>query len=214
MAGDTTVRDGDFWARVRVALGLVRPDRVGDPAHGQAAIARQLGIKPRLGSRIEDELAQGWSVAAGRRVSLSLLVIEIDRAAEFHQAYGREAMDDCMRQVMAVVAGTLPRSTDTCLRMGRSSLVLVLPDLPALMARSIAARIAAAIRTLAVPHRDSHAGSVTVSAGLAVCNPHGAYDRAFFEAAAEALKKAQRKGLGRLEAVDLRPEQERRRAAA
>ncbi|UXN73468.1 hypothetical protein N8D56_21800 [Devosia sp. A8/3-2] len=55
---------------------------------------------------------------------------------------------------------------------------------------------------------------MTASVGLAVSNPQGGYDRTFFEAGAQALKKAQRKGMGRLEVVDLRPAQERRRRAA
>jgi PleD family two-component response regulator len=87
----------------------------------------------------------------------------------------------------------------------------VLPDLPALMARATAAKIADAIRRLAMSHKESHAGIVTLSMGLAVTNPRGGYDRKFFEAGAEALKKAQRKGMGRMEGVDLRPALERKR---
>ena len=82
------------------------------------------------------------------------------------------------------------------------------------MARACAAKITEAVRQLNLPHKESHAGIVTVSMGLAVSNPQGGYDRRFFETAAEALKKAQRKGLGRIEAVDLRPAQERKRKAA
>ena len=68
-----------------------------------------------------------------------------------------------------------------------------------------------AVRRLAAPNRESHAGVLTVSVGLAVTNPQGGYDRRFFEGGAEALKKAQRKGLGYLHAVDLRPALDRRR---
>ena len=204
-----------FWARVRTALGALRPVRQERaPAYGKAAIARSIGMKPRLGPLIEDELAQGWEHAAARRVSLSLLVIEIDRFTEYFTAYGRGEADQCMLDVMQAITDALPRGGDTCLRLGRASFVIVLPDLPALMARSVAAQITEAVRRLAVPHKESHAGIVTLSMGLAVTNPQDGYDKRFFEAAAEALKKAQRKGLGRLEGVDLRPAQEARRKAA
>ena len=82
------------------------------------------------------------------------------------------------------------------------------------MARATADKINAAVRDLMLAHKESHAGLVTVSLGLAVSNPRGSYDRKFFEAGAAALKKAQRKGIGRLQVVDLRPAQQRRRKAA
>jgi GGDEF domain-containing protein len=81
------------------------------------------------------------------------------------------------------------------------------------MARATAGKIADAIRAQGLAHKESHAGIVTVSQGLAVANPQGHYDRKFFEAAADRLKKAQRRGMGRIEAVDLRPAQQQRKAA-
>lgn len=218
MTDAATVKEtnGAFWTRVRSALGALRPvrDQQRSPAYGQAAIARSIGIKPKLGARIEEELVHGWHNAAARKVSLSLLVIEIDRMTDYFNAYGKAATDDCVLATMRAVTDALPRSGDTCLRLGRATFVIVLPDLPVLMARASAAKIAEAIRKLSLAHKESHAGIVTVSMGLAVTNPHGSYDKKFFEAAAEALKKAQRKGLSRIEAVDLRPAQERKRKAA
>ena len=214
MTQDAMDRGGEpFWTRVKTALAVIRPDRERAPAYGQTALARALGMKPRLGAQIDEELVRGWSAAAARRVSLSLLIIEIDRAGEYFNAYGREAMDDCVLEVMQTVTGHLPRPGDACLRFGRAAFVLVLPDLPSLMARAIAGKIAGSVKALSIAHKESHAGIVTVSAGLAVCNPQGEYDRSFFETAADALKRAQRKGMARLEAVDLRPAQNRRSAA-
>ena len=204
-----------FWTRVRAAQGAMRPARQERaPAYGQAAIARSIGMKPKLGARIEEELHQGWSQSAARRVSMSLVVIEIDRFADYFAAYGRDEADHCLLTVMRAITEALPREGDSCLRLGASSFVIVLPDLPALMARATAAKMAEAVRQLAMPHKESHAGIVTLSMGLAVTNPHGNYDRKFFEAAAEALKKAQRRGMGRMEGVDLRPALERKRKAA
>ncbi len=203
-----------FWMRVRQALTGGRPGREREPAYGQAAIARSIGMKPKLGVRIEEELVAGWTQARARHVSLSLLVIEIDRMADYFAAYGKAATDDCVLAVMQAIADNLPREGDSCLRLGRATFVVVLPDLPALMARATGMRMAEAIRALGLAHKESHAGVVTVGMGLAVTNPQGSYDRRFFEAGAEALKKAQRKGLGRIEVTDLRPAQERRRRAA
>lgn len=204
-----------FWTRVRAALALLRPvrqERV--PAYGQAAIARSIGMKPKLGERLEGELARGWNHAAARHVSLSLLVIEIDRFSDYFTAYGKTEADRCLLTVMRAIADVLPREGDSCLRMGSAGFVIVLPDMPALMARATAGKIAEAVRKLALPHKESHAGVVTLGMGLAVTNPRGGYDRKFFEAGAEALKKARRRGMGRIEGVDLRPAQERKRKPA
>ena len=204
-----------FWMRVRAALGAMRPvRRERAPAYGQSAIARSMGMKPKLGARIEEELNHGWNQSAALRVSLSLVVIEIDRFADYFAAYGQDEAEQCLLAVMQAITSSLPRQSDSCLRLGAASFVIVLPDLPALMARSIAAKIADAVRDLAMPHKESHAGIVTLGMGLAVTNPRGGYDRKFFEAAAEALKKAQRKGMGRMEGVDLRPALERKRKPA
>ena len=198
-----------FWTRVRAALGAMRPVRQERaPAYGQAAIARSMGIRPKLGARIEEELHHGWSQSAARRVSMSLVVIEIDRFADYFAAYGRDEADQCLLTVMRAITEALPREGDSCLLLCAASFVIVL------LARAIATKIAEAVRQLALPHKESHAGIVTLSMGLAVTNPHGNYDRKFFEAAAEALKKAQRRGMGRMEGVDLRPALERKRKPA
>lgn len=210
----STSADDHFWSRVRNALGAIGQRRARVPAYGQAAIARTIGMKPKLGARIEEELVNGWNRAATQHVSLSLLVIEIDRFREYFTAYGKPATDATTGRVMQAIADALPRDGDLCLRMGRATFVIVLPDLPALMARATAKNIATAIRKAGLPHKDSHAGSITLSMGLAVGNPRGTYDKKFFEAAAEALKKAQRKGINRVESVDLRPAQEKKRKAA
>ncbi|SEP77135.1 diguanylate cyclase (GGDEF) domain-containing protein [Devosia sp. YR412] len=198
-----------FWNRVRTALNTLRPVR--QPAYGQAAIARSIGMKPKLGTLIEDELAFGWTKAAEKNVSLSLMVIEIDRALDYFSAYDPDETHDGVLAVMQAIANALPREGDRCLRMGRSGFVVVLPDLPVLMAKAVATKIADAVRRQTIAHKESHAGIVTVSLGLAVTNPRGAYDKKFFEAGAEALKKAQRKGLGYQHSVDLRPALDRKK---
>lgn len=200
-----------FWTRVRTALHAMRPLR--EPGYGQAAMARSMGMRPRLGAMIEQELAEGWAKAADKHVSLSLLVIEIDRASDFFAAYDAETAAQGVHAVMRAITDSLPRGGDSCLRLGPGGFVAVLPDVPVLMARSAALNIATAVRNLSLPNKESHEGVVTVSLGLAVTNPRGGYDKKFFEAGAEALKKAQRKGIGYLHTVDLRPALDRKRKA-
>lgn len=201
-----------FWARIRAALS--RSVNTPEPAYGQAAIARNPNKKSRMAQRVDDALRRSWILAAERKVSLCVVALKIDGYADFFAAYGREAVEDSLDALESAIKALLPRETDTCLRQGQAGFVLVLPDMPALMARDLSSRIAASARKLGLANRESHAGQVTMSTGIAVVNPHGALDRAVLDAADQAVKKAQRRGLARLEVIDLRGRGDRHRRAA
>lgn len=200
-----------FWARIRAALG---GNAVHVPAYGQAAIASNPNKKTRPAQRIDEELRRGWAASAERHVSLCVLALEFDRYADYFSAYGRESVEETLETLEQTISALLPRQTDRCLRNGRAGFVLVLPDMPVLMARDLASRLAAAIRKDAIPNRESHAGQVTLSMGLAMVNPEGNLDRGVMSAATQAVRKAQKRGLARLEVVDLRGREPGRRKAA
>lgn len=205
MTDFATGNDGDhFWSRVRAALDALKPaarERIAP--FGPATIGFQPDGKSQAEDPVQDELSRNWANAAARAVPMSLLVIEIDRMGDYLSAYGRPTTDHCIRSVMQAIADALPRDGDLCLRMGQATFVVALPDLPMLRAESSAGHIGEAIRRLGLSHKESHAGLVTASMGLAVTEPSGEYDPKFFATAKAALRKAQRKGLGRLHAVDL-----------
>jgi len=203
-------RDG-FWARVRTALGRRDP---AEPAYGQAAIARARGGRTRSGTQAQDQLRQGWTVAMERNVSLCVMALEIDRFTPYHAAYGPIAVEATMQTLGAAIDSLLTRDTDSCLRVGPHGFVLMLPDMPLLMAKDLAGRIAVAVRQAGLANRESHAGQVTLSIGLAVTNPQGKPDRKVTDAATNALRKAQRRGLARIEIVDLRGSESRKAKAA
>ena len=201
-----------LWARIRAAL--VRDTEAHEPPYGHAAIARNPNKKSRLAQRIDEELRRGWNHCAERNVSLCVLALEIDGYAAFFATYGKEAVEDSVESLEAIIAAQLTRETDICLRNGQTGFVLVLPDMPALMARELASRIAAALRREGIPNRESHAGQVTLSTGIAVVNPQGKLDRSVLNSAFQAVRKAQRRGLARLEVMDLRGRDDKRRQAA
>lgn len=201
-------KDG-FWARVRSVLG--RGDAV--PAYGQSAISNPQK-KTRPAQRIDEELRRGWAEAGQRNVSLCVLAMEMDRYSEYFAAYGRDAVEHSLDRLMETIQPLLPRDNLRCLRQGRAGFVLIMADMPVLMARELASRIARAVRQEAMPNRESHAGQVTLSMGLAVTNPHGGLDRTVLHNANQAVKRAQRRGLARLEVTDMRGKPERRSKAA
>jgi len=82
-----------------------------------------------------------------------------------------------------------------------------------LMGRELAMRIMKAVRNEGLVNKESHAGAVTLGAGLAVVNPEPPFDRNVLDVAKQTLRKAQRRGLSRVEIVDMRAETKRQAAA-
>ncbi len=201
-------RDG-FWTRVRVALG--RRPASAEPAYGQSAIAKS---KNRPARMVDEELRRGWALAGERNVSLCAVALELDLYTEYFAAYGRESVDETLRTLDQTIRCLLTRPEDRCVRAGRAGFMLILPDMPVTMARDLCGRIAAAVRKCDLPNRQSHAGQVTLSVGLVAVNPQGSFDKGLPSQTAQAVKKAQRRGIGRLEVVDLRGKPEKRKKAA
>ena len=193
---DTHTRDG-FWSRVRLAL------------RGQNAAP--VTSVPRPGG-FEAALTSGWQTAAAASAPLTLMLIEIDELADYFSAYGAEAADACFAEVQETLAAVLPRAEDACVAVSPGQFGVVLPELPPHVAQRVAAAMAQAVRRLGRPHKASHAGTVTVSMGLAVVVPEDTLDGRLVDSAQQALRRAQRRGIGRLEVVDLRPRQERQAA--
>jgi diguanylate cyclase (GGDEF)-like protein len=200
-----------FWTRVRTALSGGPGGMV--PAYGQSSIHHP-GKKARPAQLIDDDLRRGWTEAAERKVSLCVLALEMDGYAEYFAAYGRDALEDGLGRLEEAIGEILPREDFGCLRSGRAGFMLILPDMPGIMGREMAARIARAVRREGLPHRESHAGHVTLSMGLAVVNPEGPVNRDVLEGARQAVAKAQRRGIGRLEIVDYRVLNDKRQKAA
>jgi len=197
-----------LWQRVRTMLGR-RAEVLG---HGAG-----LGTAGRLvpvGRPVEEELHRSWMIAAANSVPLCVMALEIDCFAEYLLAYGQDMAEDCVERLERAVLPLLRHEEDRCLRLGRGGLLLVLPAAEMAAGRDLANRIGRAVRHLGLSNKESHAGTVTVGAGLAVVNPEPPFDRSVLDMAKEALRKAQRRGLGRIEIVDLRMAEERGRQAA
>lgn len=198
-----------FWQRVRLILSRAPGGRAPDGAVALRSLGKTL---PPV--RMVEELQRGWLLAAERQVSLCVMALEVDCFGEYLAVYGREAADDCLERLHQVISALLERDDDRCLRLGQSGFLMILPDMPMLMARDLANGIGRAVRQQGLINKESHAGTVTLGAGLAVINPPPAFDDAVLDIARDALRKAQRRGLGRLEIADLRAPDLRRDVAA
>lgn len=198
-------RTDSLWTRVRSAIGLGEAAR--EPAYGQPAIARRSNRKPTIEQSLDAELQRAWTHAGARNVSLCVLAFEIDGGAAYVAAYGQAAMDEAVETLASAIDASLPGEAH-CLQVGQGRLMAVLPDLPMLMGRNLAGKLAQTVRRAGLPNKESHAGIVTLGMGLAVVNPQGEMDRDVIEAARDALQRSLRRGIARLEVIDLRRLQE------
>lgn len=201
-------KDG-LWQMVRSLLGRHAERRdARRPMATESAYKRHLTARP-----IEEELQKAWMSAAERHVSLCVIALEVDCFGEYLAAYGRDAAEDCLETLERVIVSLLGREQDCCLRMGQSGFLLILPDMPMLLGRDLAGKINRAVRREGLANKESHAGAVTLGAGLAVVDPEPPFDKDVLQVARMALRKAQRGGLGRLEIADMRVSEKRAVAA-
>lgn len=202
-------RDG-FWNRVRALLGKSMAGRT----ESGAMLLKDGARRPSAVRPIEEELQVAWMLAAERGVSMCVILLEIDCFNDYLAAYGRDALEECLETLDQAIAPLLSRDTDRCLRTPQSGFVLILPDMPLALGRDLVSKINQAVRRAGLANKESHAGAVTLGAGMAVVNPQPPYSRDVLETARAALRRAQRRGLSRLDIADLRNVEDRKLVAA
>lgn len=107
----------------------------------------------------------------GRPVLLSLILCDIDHFKLYNDTYGHQAGDRCLQQVAQVLSSVVRRPLDVVARYGGEEFVILLPETDAAGACHIAEQICTQVRSLAIPHRCSQQGHITLSAGVATVNP-------------------------------------------
>lgn len=120
----------------------------------------------------DDRLAHAGASAQRRQQPLGLLMIDVDEFKRYNDHFGHQAGDACLQAVARAVQGSLQRATDLLARYGGEELAVILPDVDAPGAATVAARVVASVAALALPHPASSAAAcVTVSVGVAARVP-------------------------------------------
>ncbi|GKT22387.1 PAS domain S-box protein [Acidovorax sp. SUPP3334] len=127
-----------------------------------------------LGNRrlFDEALGVEWSRARRQASCMSLLMIDIDHFKHYNDVHGHPAGDECLRQVGAVLQGTLFRAHEKPMRYGGEEFVVLLPDTTGDEAQIVAQRVLAAFEQAAIAHGASPLGpNVTLSVGVAALRP-------------------------------------------
>ena len=126
---------------------------------------------------------------------IAVLMLDADFFKRFNDTYGHPAGDDVLRAIAACMETNLRRPDDMKARYGGEEFVAVLSDTSHDAAEKIGNRIREAIGALAIDHKESPLGYVTVSIGVATVTPIlGCTGSNLLQLADNALYAAKRDG--------------------
>ncbi|QDY43849.1 sensor domain-containing diguanylate cyclase [Candidatus Pantoea soli] len=159
-----------------------------------------------LANRREFDRYLNETLATARQqgTPVALVMIDVDYFKRFNDTYGHVAGDACLQRIAWALNALPMRSSDLVARYGGEEFALILPGADTQHAGQIAARAAAAVRALHIPHQTSGlpAQQVTLSAGYAAWVPVAAHHtaQALIAQADRALYLAKQSGRDRVQA--------------
>ena len=121
---------------------------------------------------VEEFLVMEWGRAIRESSPTSLILVDIDSFAAYNEARGRQAGDDCLRQVATQLASTVRRPMDFLGRYGNDLFAAVLPSTDGSGAAYLAERMRVRVQALGLSHPESEISkNVTACTGAATAIP-------------------------------------------
>ncbi|RTZ17321.1 diguanylate cyclase [Vibrio aquaticus] len=123
---------------------------------------------------IDNKLAEMIALHGRHRLSLSLILLDVDMFKPFNDNYGHTEGDECLIQLASLLKELFVRSGEVVGRYGGEEFVIILGHTDQEKAETDAERIKSALEGLAIPHDYSDvSGVVTVSQGVLTLVPTG-----------------------------------------
>jgi diguanylate cyclase (GGDEF)-like protein len=193
---------GLYCAAIALALCLMRELRRRKSAERQLMLLANTDSLTGLANRrrFDEALECEWTQAISEGTSLALLMIDADWFKLYNDAHGHQAGDSLLQAVSRCIATGTRRASDFAARYGGEEFAVLLPDIDAEAAFTVAERIRAKVVDLGLKHPTSPLGIATVSIGVSCLAPADASDaRGLVSAADRALYQAKRLGRHRTE---------------
>ncbi len=167
-------------------------------ADANAGIDHLTGLANRRS--FDKRLVREWQYASRERLSISLLMVDVDRFKLYNDHYGHPAGDKCLRRIASILTESALRSSDLVSRYGGEEFAIILPGAGLHTASVLAERIRQSLAESRLPHAVDPQGFVTLSAGVATVQPSIDTDLStLVERADLALYEAKRRGRDRVE---------------
>lgn len=108
-----------------------------------------------------------WKRSIRTGAPLTVLLIDVDLFKKYNDTYGHVCGDDALRKIGFCLLECLQRAGDVTARYGGEEFVALLPVTPIEGATAIAGSLRERVDQLAIEHRASKAGHLTISIGVA-----------------------------------------------
>jgi diguanylate cyclase (GGDEF)-like protein len=138
---------------------------------------------------------------------LSLIMMDVDYFKQYNDTYGHLAGDDCLKAIAQALMQTLRRPADVVFRYGGEEFACLLPDTNEAGALVMAEKMLAAVRKLALAHKDSPHHIASLSLGVCTLLPTSEQQSSeLADCADQALYRAKSLGRNRIEVGDPTPD--------
>ena len=184
-----------FILLLAVALGreLHRRSQAESALLELAATDGMTGLANRR--QFDQTLEAEWSRAQRTGTSVALLMIDNDFFKLYNDSYGHLQGDEALKAVATALRDTIRRPADLVARFGGEEFAILLPGTDLGGALEVAETVRAAVSRLGWAHAGSPFGRLTVSIGLAACQPEpGREALSLVQAADFALYEAKERG--------------------
>lgn len=157
--------------------------------------------------RLEDFLEREWSNGIRNKISISIIMIDIDRFKLYNDTYGHLQGDRCLRQVAQTIDRTIKRPKDLVARYGGEEFIVVLPHCNLAGAVVVAHNICSQVKALNIVHVSSDISDrITISLGVASAIPTiDSQASSLVKAADQCLYLAKQRGRDRIEMYQNQP---------
>ncbi|MCG8637699.1 MAG: diguanylate cyclase [Desulfobacterales bacterium] len=144
-------------------------------------------------------LGMEWERHAGEKLSLAVILCDIDYFKKFNDSYGHQAGDECLKRVAAAIDICAGDNGGLAARYGGEEFGVILPETGAERALGVAEVIRKAVLALEIEHNRSEVSPcVTLSLGVSAVVPvKGGSDMGLLAASDSALYKAKKQGRNR-----------------
>jgi len=127
--------------------------------------------------------------------SISVVMIDIDKFKNYNDTYGHQEGDKCLKQVAQALLRAFRRPGDLAARYGGEEFAVILPETDELGAMYVADKLRSIVHALALEHRGTELGRVTISLGVACAEAGTSIDQAALVRQADlALYQAKKTG--------------------
>lgn len=183
--------------------------RVVEDLHQQLELGRRVDRRPIAGDELtgvanhrafRDQLRQQWRRTARSKLPLTVLMIDVDGFKAYNEEMGRQAGDECLRQIATALLHQLQRPGDVLARFGGDEFAVLLAETDAAGGLAVAERLREAVAALQLTWGGPSASQrVTISVGVATTIPIPQEQPESLTAAADrALAVAKRRGRNRV----------------